>query len=71
MPALLDMYRIPYTFSDPLVMSLTLHKGMTKRVIRDAGVPTSDFHVAETPEDAHVGGFCRALFRKTGGRGHR
>lgn len=50
-PALLDMYRIPYTFSDPLVMSLTLHKGMTKRVIRDAGVPTSDFLVVETLDD--------------------
>jgi D-alanine-D-alanine ligase len=70
-PALLDMYRIPYTFSDPLVMSLTLHKGMTKRVIRDAGVPTADFHVAETPEDARAVTFCTALFRKTGGRGNR
>jgi D-alanine-D-alanine ligase len=44
-PAILDVYDIPYTFSDPLVMSLTLHKGMTKRVIRDAGIPTSDFFV--------------------------
>ena len=42
-PAILDAYAIPYTFSDPLVMSLTLHKAMTKRVIRDAGLPTSDF----------------------------
>ncbi|MBX6321056.1 MAG: D-alanine--D-alanine ligase, partial [Rhodospirillaceae bacterium] len=39
-PALLDAWRIPYTFSDPLVLSLTLHKGMTKRVVRDAGIPT-------------------------------
>ena len=46
-PALLDIYRVPYTFSDPLVMSLTLHKGMTKHVIRDAGVPTSDFAVVD------------------------
>ena len=54
-PALLDAYNIPYTFSDPLVMSLTLHKGMTKRVIRDAGVPTCDFAVVEHPDDiAHV-----------------
>ncbi|MCB2183494.1 MAG: D-alanine--D-alanine ligase [Desulfobulbaceae bacterium] len=45
-PALLDAYAIPYTFSDPLVMSLTLHKGMTKSVLRDAGVATSDFLVA-------------------------
>jgi len=50
-PALLDAYRIPYTFSDPLVMSLTLHKGMTKRVVRDAGVPTTDFVVADRPAD--------------------
>jgi D-alanine-D-alanine ligase len=46
-PAILDIYNIPYTFSDPMVMSLTLHKGMTKRVIRDAGIPTSDFLVVE------------------------
>jgi D-alanine-D-alanine ligase len=50
-PALLDAYGIPYTFSDPLVMSLTLHKGMTKRVMRDAGVPTCDFAVVEHPDD--------------------
>ena len=54
-PALLDAYGIPYTFSDPLVMSLTLHKGMTKRVVRDAGVPTCDFDVVEHPDDvAHI-----------------
>jgi len=32
-PAILDLYDIPYTFSDPMVMSLTLHKGMTKRAV--------------------------------------
>jgi D-alanine-D-alanine ligase len=50
-PALLDAYGVPYTFSDPLVMSLTLHKGLTKRVIRDAGVPTSDFEVLADPTE--------------------
>jgi len=44
-PTILDLYGIPYTFSDPLVMSLTLHKAMTKRVIRDSGIPTTDFVV--------------------------
>ena len=54
-PALLDVYDIPYTFSDPLVMSLTLHKGMTKRVIRDAGLATPDFALVETAADlSHV-----------------
>ena len=46
-PALLDYYGIPYTFSDPLTLALTLHKGMTKRVVRDMGLPTPDFAVVE------------------------
>jgi len=50
-PAILDVYGIPYTFSDPLVMALTLHKGMTKRVLRDAGVPTCDFAVVAEMAD--------------------
>lgn len=50
-PAILDLYGIPYMFSDPLVLALTLHKGLTKRVIRDAGVPTSDFCVYAEPAD--------------------
>lgn len=54
-PALLEAFSIPYTFSDPLVLSLSLHKAMTKRVIRDAGLPTAPFTVVEKPED------CRAI----------
>lgn len=46
-PAVLDAYRIPYTFSDPLVLALTLHKAMTKRVIRDLQIPTPEFYVVE------------------------
>ncbi len=51
-PAILDLYQIPYTFSDPLVMGLTLHKGLTKRVIRDAGLATAEFLVAHSGEAA-------------------
>ncbi|TSA33634.1 MAG: D-alanine--D-alanine ligase [Porphyromonadaceae bacterium] len=50
-PALLDAFSIPYVFSNPLVLSLTLDKGMTKRVIRDAGIPTADFAIVTTPGD--------------------
>ncbi|NOU48803.1 MAG: ATP-grasp domain-containing protein [Bacteroidales bacterium] len=50
-PALLDAYQIPYTFSDPLVLSLTLHKGMTKRVLRDAGIATAAFTVVKNAND--------------------
>ena len=51
-PALLDAYNIPYTFSDPLILALTLHKGMTKRVLRDFGIPTPDF--AEVNSEADI-----------------
>src|SRR5262245_4980672 len=50
-PAVLDAYEIPYTFSDPLALSLTLHKGMAKHVARDLGVLTPDFAVVESPAD--------------------
>jgi D-alanine-D-alanine ligase len=63
-PAILDVYDIPYTFSDPLVMSLTLHKGMTKRVVRDALVPTTDFIVVAGPEDVRKVDFDPPFFIK-------
>lgn len=50
-PALLDAYNIPYVFSDVLVLSLTLHKGMTKTIVRHAGIPTADFMVVESTQD--------------------
>jgi D-alanine-D-alanine ligase len=50
-PALLDAFAIPYTFSDPLVLALSLHKGMTKHVVRALGIPTPDFAVIETEAD--------------------
>jgi D-alanine-D-alanine ligase len=50
-PCLLDNFGIPYTFSDPLVLSLTLHKAMTKRVLRDLGIPTPDFMLIESEAD--------------------
>ena len=50
-PALLDAYGIPYAFSDPLVLALTLHKGMTKHVVRDCGIATPDFATLASEED--------------------
>jgi len=50
-PALLEAFEIAYTFADPLVAALTLHKGMAKRVLRDAGVPTAPFHVVAEEAD--------------------
>ncbi len=75
-PALLDAYDIPYTFSDPLILTLTLHKGMTKRVIRDLGIPTPDFAVIESPEEiagvaTPVSPLCQAGRGGNGERGDR
>lgn len=51
-PALLDAYEIPYTFSDPLVSAVTLHKGMTKHLLRDLGLPTAPWAVVAEVEEA-------------------
>jgi D-alanine-D-alanine ligase len=47
-PAILDLYEIPYTFSDPLVMALCLHKGLTKTAVARAGVLTTPFALVES-----------------------
>jgi D-alanine-D-alanine ligase len=63
-PALLDAWRIPYTFSDPVVLAVSLHKAMTKRVVRDCGVPTPDFAVVESLEDVAGVSLPYPLFAK-------
>lgn len=63
-PALLDAYQIPYVFSDALVCALTLHKGMTKDVVRAAGVATPDYAVVGEPADLDRIGLAFPLFAK-------
>jgi D-alanine-D-alanine ligase len=68
-PAILDAYTIPYTFSDPLVLALTLHKGMTKHVIRDCGIPTPDFVILESAKDLEKVHLPYPLFVKPNAEG--
>lgn len=63
-PALLDAYAVPYTFSDPLILALTLHKALAKRVVRDMGIPTPDFVVVETDSDIEKVDLSFPLFAK-------
>jgi len=63
-PTILDVYNITYTFSDPLVLSLCLHKGMTKRVIRDLKIPTPDFYEIYSSEDIEKINLPFPLFAK-------
>ncbi len=44
-PALLDAYHIPYTFSPPEVMAVTMHKAVTKAVVAAAGIATAPWAV--------------------------
>ena len=44
-PAILDVYQIPYTFADPCVMSVCLDKGVAKSVVRRIDVPTPRFDI--------------------------
>jgi D-alanine-D-alanine ligase len=63
-PALLEAYGIPYTFSDPLVCALTLHKGMAKHVARGCGVPTPAFALVTSPAEAAAVALPLPLFAK-------
>jgi D-alanine-D-alanine ligase len=50
-PSILDVYGIPYVFSDALTMAVTLEKSTAKRIVRDHGVPTADFALIEKVAD--------------------
>ena len=63
-PALLEAYGIPCSFSDSLVMALSLHKAMTKHVLRDKGVPTAPFALIETLADLDRHALAFPVFAK-------
>jgi len=63
-PALLEMYGLAYTFSDPLACALTLDKAMTKRVVQSAGLYTPRFFVVASPDDVDSVALQYPLFAK-------
>ena len=70
-PALCELFDQPYLFSDPLTMAAALDKGVAKRLVRDAGVPTPSFAVAERSASELVGwdafpAFVKPLAEGTG-----
>jgi D-alanine-D-alanine ligase len=50
-PALLDQYRIPYVFSGPVVMGVSLNKYLARLVVEAAGVPVSPGIIAASVAD--------------------
>ncbi|MGB4408350.1 MAG: D-alanine--D-alanine ligase [Sphaerochaeta sp.] len=68
-PALLDAYEIPYVFSESHILALTLHKGMTKAVVREQGVPTPDYYVISDESEVDSVELPFPLFLKPVGGG--
>ena len=50
-PALLDQYRIPYVFSGPVVMGVSLNKYFARLIVEAAGVPVCPAVIAASADD--------------------
>lgn len=68
-PALLDAWQQPYVFSDTVACALTLHKGMTKDVVRAAGIATPDYSIVHERADIRRIDLPFPLFVKPVGEG--
>jgi len=53
-PAMLDFLGIPYTASDGVTLGVSLNKAMTKQIARDAGIPTPNFRLFHSVEEAEA-----------------
>jgi len=50
-PALLDSHKIPYVFSGPVTLGVSLNKAFAKQIVRDSGANTPLFHVVSQISD--------------------
>ncbi|HEM45681.1 MAG TPA: D-alanine--D-alanine ligase, partial [Alphaproteobacteria bacterium] len=63
-PCLLELYGVPYTFSDPLVCAATLDKAVAKTIVHAAGLHTPRFAVVRSVSDAALVTLPFPLFAK-------
>lgn len=63
-PALLELYGIPYTFSDALVCAATLDKAVAKRLVAQVGLATPAFSVVQSAADVDAVSLRYPLFAK-------
>ena len=63
-PAICEFYGIPCHASDPLTLALCLHKGRTKEILAQRGVPTAPFVVVTTAAEARNVSLSFPLFAK-------
>jgi D-alanine-D-alanine ligase len=50
-PAILDQYKIPYVFSGPVILGISLNKYLTRLVVAASGVPVSPGFLISRQED--------------------
>lgn len=50
-PAILDQYQIPYVFSGPVILGISLNKYLTRLIVSAAGVPVSPGLLITSKED--------------------
>lgn len=63
-PALLDQYRIPYVFSGPVIMGLSLNKYLARITVEASGVPVSPGIITADPHCIDDFGLVYPLFVK-------
>jgi D-alanine-D-alanine ligase len=63
-PAILDQYKIPYVFSGPVIMGLSLNKHLAKLVAASAGVPVSPGYLVTEINDLKNCNLTYPLFVK-------
>ncbi|MBU0506338.1 MAG: ATP-grasp domain-containing protein [bacterium] len=50
-PAILELFNIPYVGSDPATLSISLDKALAKRMVREAGIATPNFALLRTGKE--------------------
>ena len=68
-PALLELYGVAYTFSDPLTSAITLDKAIAKRLVMAAGIHTPPFAVVQEASDIQSVQLRYPLFAKPSSEG--
>lgn len=63
-PALLDQYKIPYVFSGPVIMGISLNKHLTRLIVSAAGVPVSPGMIISELKDVERCNLAYPLFIK-------
>lgn len=50
-PAILDQYKIPYVFSGPVIMGISLNKYLSRLIVSASGIPVSPGMLISSPSD--------------------